>query len=292
MDFKIKRMVEKAGTYLAAGLAMAMLGCTNPNKEVLVSEAGETFYANRDVAEHMWALAAQEAVGGARPRETIKDFFVEKCPKQLEKALAKADKNHDRTITADELRKSGFEYINQDEETEPNESVNVNDRDYKFSRAVGDHLFIKLFRDSFGRKAVKELSDPELTTGAVLFRMARKADTNRDYDVDGNEWDAFRKAMDEEYKIRPERKTSIMFMPSLKDVVYDKETKDGYMADAYTGEGLSELALVKQYGRLPKEPREPNTKILMGICQEANKDGDQIISRREYLGVKSRFFKK
>jgi hypothetical protein len=290
MTFNVKNMVRTAGTYLVAGLAMALLGCANPNREVLVSEAGETFYASRDVADHMMVLAAQEAVGGVHPRETMKDFFVEKCPEQLEKALAKTDKNKDGTITADELRKSGFSYIgvNEDETTE---SVIVNGKEYKFGRGVGDHFFIRFFGDSFGGKAAKELNDPRLTTGAVLFRMARRA-ANKDYNVDDNEWTAFREAMDTEYKAHPERKTSVMFMPSLRDVVYDKKTKEGYMADVYTVEGLRELALREEYGKLPNESKEPNPEILMKICQEANKDGDQIISRNEYLRVKSKFFKK
>jgi hypothetical protein len=67
MKYDLKGMIRKAGQYVAIGLAAATLGCST-RREALVSEAGETYFADRNVADHMRILALEETIAGLDSR--------------------------------------------------------------------------------------------------------------------------------------------------------------------------------------------------------------------------------
>jgi len=294
MDFNIKRMAGKAGTYLAAGLAIAMLGCTNPNREVLVSEAGETFYANRDVADHMMAWAANETYGGKNPRKGVIEFIAEATKGGFLNLLSEADKDKDGKITRRELREvSGFGYVDEKEDAnKPLEEIKVGDKVYLAAPNIVDHLLVGAGSRDFGsRKDLKaKIFGEQAITGNILFRLARKADTNGDYVVDANEFSKFDSLMKKEYVKTPNRRDCVMLIPSLRDVVYDEKTGEGYMANVFNANGLDELALISEYGKLPLDKSlKPNQEILLQVCRLAKKGKDlqdKEIGRNEYLGVK------
>lgn len=78
MNFDLKKTVRGAGMYLATGLAIAALGCSTLKctpKETLVSEAEETYLADRDVADHMRILALEETVDGLDSRGILVHEF-------------------------------------------------------------------------------------------------------------------------------------------------------------------------------------------------------------------------
>lgn len=297
MKFDLKRMVGMAGTYLATGLAVALLGCSNPNKEALVSEAGETYYTDRNVSDHMMVLAAQEAVGGQNPRKGIVGYVLEECVEGLSKFLFEADKNGDGKLTAKELRNvEGLSYVGENEDDgEPLEEIKAKGKIYLVAPNIVDHLLAGVCsRYSGGKQKLKSgLCNEKTTIGSILFGMARKADTNEDYQVSYEEYSEFKREMEREYAKNPDRKDSVMLIPSLVDVVFDRETKEGYMADVFTKRGINELALRKEYGKLPSDKSiKPNQKILLEIGRCADKDKDKEIGRDEYLAFKRKMIQR
>jgi hypothetical protein len=296
MTFNVKNMVRTAGTYLATGLALALLGCANPNREVLVSEAGETFYASRDVADHMITWAATEAYGGENPREGIVRYITENCANKLLEVLTRADKNKDSQITAGELRKlRGFAHISEKEDSKQTlEKIEVNNKVYFATPSVVDHLlFGTCARYSGGRERLKSgLCNERNTIGSILTNMARDADKNGDHYIDSDEFAEFNRTMKEEYEKNPKRKDSTILIPSLRDVVYDEETREGYLSDVFTKKAIEDLALkLEGKSRLDKSVK-PSQKTLFDICRKANTDGDKEISRDEFLAYKRKMMQR